>query len=63
MICYGKKNMKTLLKLQILYGTLAENQEDYHINMWVSLDPDLLINVTPNNANDIIRYLYERYPY
>ena len=46
-----------------MIGVLIENYEDYKINMWISLDKDLLINITPNNADEIIRYLYERYPY
>ena len=46
-----------------MISALIENQDDYKINMWISLDKDLFINVTQNNADDIIRYLYERYPY
>ena len=46
-----------------IIGVFIENKEDYYINMWVSLDEDVLINVTNNNADEIIRYLYERYPY
>ena len=38
-------------------------KDDYKINMWVCLDKDILINVTKNNVDDIIRYLYERFPY
>ena len=46
-----------------IIGVFIENKEDYYINMWVSFDEDVLINVTNNNADEIIRYLYERYPY
>ena len=35
----------------------------YNINMWISLDEDAFINVTENNVDKLIRYLYERYPY
>ena len=31
--------------------------------MWVSLDENVLINVSENNADKLIRYLYERFPY
>ena len=31
--------------------------------MWVSLDKGVFINVTEENADNLIKYLYERYPY
>jgi len=31
--------------------------------MWVSLDKGVYINVTTDNADSLIKYLYERYPY
>ena len=37
--------------------------DKFDINMWISLDKDVFINVTDDNADKIIRYLYERYPY
>lgn len=46
-----------------LIGVFIDNNEVYNINMWVSLDEGFFINVTDYNADKIIRYLYERYPY
>ena len=46
-----------------LIGVFIENNCKYDINMWVSLDKGFFINVTDSNADKIIRYLYERYPY
>lgn len=46
-----------------LIGVFIENNDIYQINMWVSLDKGFFINVTDFNADKIIRYLYERYPY
>ena len=46
-----------------MIGVLVENQEDYNINMWISLDQNLFINITKHTADSVIRYLYERYPY
>lgn len=46
-----------------LIGVFIENNDKFKINMWVSLDEGFSINVTDNNADKIIRYLYERYPY
>ena len=46
-----------------IIGTFIDNIEDFNIKMWISLDKDIFICVSPNNADNIIRYLYERYPY
>lgn len=46
-----------------IIGAFIDNNEKFKINMWVSLDAGFYINVTDFNADKIIRYLYERYPY
>jgi len=46
-----------------IIGAFIDNKEKFKINMWVSLDTDFFINVTDYNADKIIRYLYERYPF
>ena len=46
-----------------IIGVFIDNHEDYHINMWVCLDENAFINITSDNADSVIRYLYERYPY
>lgn len=46
-----------------IVGTFIDNKDLYKINMWVSLDRGAFINVTENNADNLIRYLFERYPY
>ena len=51
------------IEIADIIGTFIDNNDKYSINMWVSLDKDAFINVTDDNANNIIRYLYERFPY
>mgnify|MGYP003301907339 CR=1 FL=1 len=51
------------IEMADMIGVFIDNIDDYKINMWVSLDENMLINVTRNNVDDLIRYLYERYPY
>lgn len=51
------------VEMSDLIGTFIENKENFKINMWICIDKDVLINVTSNNADEIIRYLYERFPY
>ena len=46
-----------------IIGAFVDNKDDYKINMWICLDDGILINITPSNADDVIRYLFERYPY
>lgn len=46
-----------------IIGAFIDNNDKFKINMWVSLDTNFFINVTDYNADKIIRYLYERYPY
>lgn len=58
-----QKEYENPLEMIDMMGALIENQEDFKINMWISLDQDLFINITPSSINDVIRYLYERYPY
>lgn len=58
-----QKEYKNPIEMADIIGALIENKEDYKINMWISLDKDLFINITKYNADGVIRYLYERYPY
>lgn len=58
-----KKEFKNPIEIADMIGVFIDNNEDYDINMWISLDKDFFINVTDNNADQIIRYLFERYPY
>lgn len=58
-----KKEYKNPIEIADIIGVFIDNNEDYDINMWISLDKDFFINVTDYNADQIIRYLFERYPY
>ena len=46
-----------------IISSYIDNNEKFDINMWISLDKDFFINITKYNADKIIRYLFERYPY
>lgn len=58
-----EKHFENPIEMADMIGVFIDNIENYKINMWISLDNDILINVTQNNVDDIIRYLYERFPY
>ena len=51
------------IEMADIIGVFMDNKDDFKINMWVSLDKDVLINVSENNVDELIRYLYERFPY
>jgi len=51
------------IEITEIIGTFIDNLDNFKISMWVSLDKGVYINVTDENANSLIKYLYERYPY
>ena len=58
-----EKKYRNHIELVDIIGTFIDNNDKYAINMWVSLDKGLFLNVTDENADKIIRYIYERYPW
>lgn len=58
-----EKIFENPIEMADIVGTFVDNKDLYKINMWISLDEDAFINVTENNVDKLIRYLYERYPY
>lgn len=58
-----EKTFDNPIEMADIIGVFVDNNDKYSINMWISLDNDFFLNVTDNNVNQIIKYLYERYPY
>lgn len=58
-----QKQYPNPIEIVDIIGAYIENIDDYNITMWVSLDSGVFIKVTQDNADELIRYLYERYPY
>ena len=58
-----KKEFKNGTEIAEIIGVFIDNNYKFDINMWISLDTNFLINITEYNANQIIRYLFERDPY
>lgn len=46
-----------------IIGVFIDNNDKYQINMWIQLDANFYLNVNDNNVNNIIKYIFERYPY
>ncbi len=51
------------IQLSDIISAFIDNNDKFKIHMWISFDKDFFINVTEYNADKIIRYLFERYPY
>ena len=58
-----EKKYQNPVEIAEIIGTFIDNNDKYSLNMWVSLDKGVFINVTDNNADKLIRYIYERYPW
>ena len=58
-----EKNSTNPIELAEIIGTYIDNSNKYSLVMWICLDKNLFINITDENANNIIKYLYERFPY
>jgi len=58
-----EKTFENPIELADIVGIFIDNKDLYNMNMWVSLDEDAFIYVSEDNADKLIRYLYERYPY
>ena len=51
------------IELTEIIGVFIDNYDSFSLNMWVSLDKSIFIKIENTNGNDIIKYLFERYPY
>ena len=51
------------IELVDLISVVIDNTDKYPISAWINLDEDIYIKITNSNINEIIKYLYERFPY
>ncbi len=58
-----EKKYANPIELAEIIGTFIDNCEDYALTMWICLDKNIFVHITQENADDVIRYLYERFPY
>lgn len=67
---YNKKFEKSIenitfdnpIEMVDLISAIIDNNDKYNISAWVNLDEDIFIKISNSNLDDIIKYLYERYP-
>ena len=67
---YNKKFEKSIenitfdnpIEMVDLISEIIDNNDKYNISAWINLDEDIFIKISNSNLDDIIKYLYERYP-
>ena len=57
------KEYQNPIELAEIIGIFADNYDDFFLKMLISIDKDVFINITSKNANNVIKYLFERFPY
>ena len=58
-----KKEFPNPVEITEFIAAFADNEHSFDIAMWISLDEDIFIKISSSNSNNIIKYLFERYPY
>ena len=58
-----KKEYKNPIEASEIIGVYIDNYGKFDLNMWLCLDKNVYINITNTNGNDVIKYLFERFPY
>ncbi len=58
-----EKDFPNPIEISEIAAAFSDNQNLFNLNMWISLDEDVFIKISPVNVNTIIKYIFERYPY
>ena len=58
-----QKEFPNPVEITEFIAAFADNSNSFDMAMWICLDEDVFIKVSPSNSNNIIKYLFERYPY
>ena len=58
-----KKEFQNPVEITEFVAAFSDNQHCFNLTMWISLDENVFIKISPSNSNHVIKYLFERYPY
>lgn len=58
-----KKEFSNPVEITEFIAAFVDNINSFNLTMWISLDEDVFIKISPLISNTIIKYLFERYPY
>jgi len=57
-----QKTFSNPVEMSEIIAAFVDNN-DFDITLWISLDEDVFIKISSSNADNVIKYLFERYPY
>lgn len=60
---FWKKEYVNPVEISEIIGIYIDNSDDFSISMWICLDGNIYIRVNDENADELIKYIFERYPY
>ncbi len=60
---FWKKDFSNPVDISEVIAAFVDNINFLGIDMWISLDKDVFVKISSSNANMVIKYLFERYPY
>ena len=58
-----QKDFPNPVEISEIVAAFSDNNNNFDINMWISLDKDVFIKISPLNVNTVIKYIFERYLY
>lgn len=58
-----QKDFSNPIEISEIIAAFIDNIHIFNLIMWITLDKNIFIKVSPANSNHIIKYLFERYPY
>ena len=58
-----QQEYKNPIEVSDIIGAFIDNIDLFNFRMWLCLDKDVFINITSRNGNEVIKYLFERFPY
>ncbi len=58
-----EKKYDNPIDISDIIGAYVDSFDSFNIKMWISLDKNIFVKISEHNADEIIRYLFERYPY
>ena len=59
---FWNKNFSSPFEIMDMISIYIENKEKFNITIWISIDKNVYICVTEDNINELIKYIYERFP-
>ena len=62
-VLFFEKHFSNPIEITEIIAAFVDNFNNFKLMMWITLDKNIFIKISPLNSNDIIKYLFERYPY